>query len=101
MNCFRFFDLRSLDEFDRMTLKEYGLRIEALKLKNVDKNFWTHWQAYLDFCAQAQKPAGKKKMTPVYKTFRRFFDYDREIYNAKHDKNKKESDRFKGIGDLL
>lgn len=73
--------------------------MKALKLANVDRDFWSHWQAYLTFCAQAKKQTGKNKLRPVYNNFRKFFDYRKEIEKAKH--QKKESNRFKGIGKLL
>ena len=42
-----------------------------------------------------------KKTVPVYKRFRNFFDYEKELRNVKEKKHKKSDPRFAGISKLL
>ena len=73
--------------------------MEAVRLKQIDKDYRNHLQAFLNFAVKAEKRSGKNKTTPVYKRFNQFYDYENEIDKVKN-KNKKES-RFAGIGKLL
>lgn len=73
--------------------------MEAVRLKQIDKDYRNHLQAFLNFSVKAEKRAGKNKTTPVYKRFNQFYDYEKELDKAKN-KDKKES-RFSGIGKLL
>lgn len=99
MNCFRYLDYKSFDEVDRLTIPEYTLLMEAVRLKEVDMDYRNHLQAFLNFSVKAQKKTGKNKSRPVYTTFRKFFDYDKAIANAQ--KKEKQKSRFTGIGKLL
>lgn len=65
----------------------------------LDESLHEHSQAFLNFAVQAQKSVGKGKRQPVYRKFRQFFDYDRELKKIKD--KKKEKSRFDGIGRLL
>lgn len=85
---------------DRLTIPEYNTLMEAFQLSIVDKNYFVHWQAFLNFAVQAKRKAGKKKEVPVYRKFSKFFDYDEEIRKVK-DKKKNNSERFSSIGKLL
>ena len=66
----------------------------------LDDSLHEHRQAFLNLAVQAQKKAGKGKIRPVYRTFRQFFDYDRELNELKSRKKQKKS-RFSGVGKLL
>lgn len=99
MNCFRYLDFKSFAEVDQLTIPEYRLLMEAVKLKQVDMDYRNHLQAYLNFVVKAQKKAGKGKSKPVYNTFKKFYDYAKEQAKAK-EKGNSES-RFAGIGKLL
>lgn len=99
MNCFRYLDYKSFEEVDRLTIPEYELLMEAVRLKQVDLDYRNHLQAFLNYSVKAQKKTGKNKSRPVYKKFKKFFDYDKAIANAK--KKEKEQSRFAGIGKLL
>jgi hypothetical protein len=68
-------------------------------LKEVDKDYRNHLQAFLNFAAKAQKKAGKGKTRPVYSRFKKFYNYEEEIKKAK--KAKGEKSKFPGIGKLL
>ena len=82
-----------------MTIPEYTLLMEAVRLKQVDMDYRNHLQAFLNFSVKAQKKAGKNKSKPVYSRFKKFYDYDKELEKARR-KSGKES-RFSGIGKFL
>lgn len=82
MNCFRYFGFRSLDEVDRLTIKEYSMLCEAEKYKQVDKQKDIALNAWLTFVASAKKKVGKN-LKPVYPTFESFFDYAKELKKLK------------------
>jgi hypothetical protein len=92
-------DYKSFEEVDRLTIPEYLLLMEAVRLKQVDMDYRNHLQAYLNFSVKAEKKTGKNKSRPVYTRFRKFFDYEKAIANAKNED--KEQSRFAGIGKLL
>lgn len=77
VNSFRYFGMKTLDEVDNMTIKEYRLHAKAMGLDQLDKQYWAHWQAFLNFAVKAEKRAGKGKTKPVYSTFSKFFDYQK------------------------
>lgn len=83
-----------------MTIPQYEILMEAMELRMLDESLHEHRQAFLNLAVQAQKKAGKGKTRPVYRTFRQFFDYDRELNKLKSRKKQKKS-RFSGIGKLL
>ena len=100
INAFRYFGINSFDDFNRMTMREYNILTEAYALKYVDKERDLHELAYLTFAATATKKSGK----PVYKTFKKFFDYDKELERVKRkglDATQKEKTRISTIGNLL
>lgn len=73
--------------------------MEAARLKETDKDYRNHLQAWLNFTVKAEKKAGKGKTKPVYTKFKQFYDYEKHLGKAKNDDNKKS--RFSGIGELL
>lgn len=99
MNCFRFLDFTSFEEVDRLTFPEYELLMEAVRLRQVDKDYRNHLQAFLNFAVKAQKKAGKNKSKPVYGKFKRFYDYEKEVARVKGHEDEKS--RFSGIGKFL
>lgn len=99
LNCFRYLDFKSFDEVDKLTIPEYTLLMEAVRLKQIDRDYRNHLQAFLNFAVKAEKRAGKGKSKPVYRTFKKFYDYEKELKKVKKkDENKS---RFAGIGKLL
>ena len=76
-------------------MAEYELMMEALELRMLDESLH---QAFLNFAVKAEKKAGKGKTKPVYKRFRQFFDFDKEL---KKMKNRRKPSRFAGITKLL
>lgn len=99
MNCFRYLDFKSFAEVDRLTLEEYTLLMEAVRLKQVDMDYRNHLQAFLNFAVKAKKKTGKNKSKPVYSKFTRFYDYEKEIEKATRKGGEKS--RFSGVGKFL
>ena len=97
LNCIRFLDYKSLEEVDRLTIAEYKLLMDGVRLKEIDKDYRNHLQAFLNFAVRSEKKTGKGKSKPVYTKFKQFYDYERELEKVN---NEKES-RFEGIGKLL
>ena len=84
---------------DRLTIPEYNLLMEAANLKRIDADYRNHLQAFLNFVVKAEKKSGKYKSKPVYRTFKQFYDYEKELDKATN--KKKEESRFAGIGRFL
>ncbi len=82
-----------------MTIPEYTLLMEAVRLKQVDCDYRNHLQAFLNFAVKAEKKSGKGKSKPVFSKFKRFYDYEKEIAKVTNKSNEKS--RFAGIGKLL
>lgn len=100
MNCFRYLDFKSFAEVDRLTIPEYTLLMEAVRLKQVDMDYRNHLQAFLNFAVKAEKKTGKNKSKPVYTKFKRFYDYEKELKKVRNP-NAEEKSRFSGIGKFL
>lgn len=65
-----------------MTLYEYELRMRAHRLKEIDKEYEIHLQAWTNHTVQATRRQGKNKAVPVYKTFKQFYDYEKYVRGA-------------------
>ena len=59
LNCIRFLDYKSLEEVDRLTIAEYKLLMEGVRLKEIDKDYRNHLQAFLNFSVRSERKAGK------------------------------------------
>lgn len=101
MNCFRYLDYKSFAEVDRITIPEYELLMEAVRLKQIDHDYRNHLQAFLNFAVKAEKKVGKNKSKPIYGRFKKFYDYEKEIEKAKNAKNSSNKSKFPGIGKFL
>lgn len=99
MDCVRYLDFKSCAEVDRLTIPEYELLMEGVRLKQIDKDYRNHLQAFLNFVVKAEKRAGKNKTRPVYDKFKKFYDYEKEIQKAKGPIEKE--NRLSGIGKFL
>ena len=99
LNCFRYLNFKSFDEVDKLTIPEYNLLMEAVQLKEVDKDYRNHLQAFLNFAVKAEKKVGKGRTKPVYQRFRKFFDYEKEVDRIKNRKQKNE--RLDIIGRMM
>lgn len=98
LNCFRYLDFKSFAEVDRITMAEYILLMEAVRLKQVDLDYRNHLQAWLNRAVKAEKKSGKNTK-PVYTKFKQFFDYEKAVNKIQNKGNEKS--RFAGIGKLL
>ena len=96
-NCFRYFGFTSFEQVDQLTLAEYEIMMEALELRMLDESLHEHRQAFLNFAVCAEKKAGKGKTKPVYRRFKQFFDFDKELRKIK---NRRKASRFAGITKL-
>lgn len=81
-----------------MTIPEYKLLMKAVRLKQIDKEYELHLQAYLNLLVKAEKKAGKGKSKPVYRKFKQFYDYEKRLAEIESKENKSQ---FSGIGKLL
>lgn len=72
--------------------------MEAARLRQVDKDYRIHQQAFLNFAVKAEKKKGKKS-EPVFKEFKQFFDYEKAL--KKINNKGEEKSRFSGIGKFL
>lgn len=80
---------------DRLTIPEYNLLMEAVRLKQVDLDYRNHLQAFLNFAVKAEKKTGKGKSRPVYTKFKKFYDYEKEV--SKATKKSTEKSRFSDL----
>ena len=101
MNCFRYLGFKSLDEVDRLTIPEYNLLMEAVQLREVDKDYRNHLQAFLNFAVKAERKAGKYKTKPVYQCFKKFYDYEKTMNAVRNGRKAKVRDRYAGIDKYL
>ena len=95
LNCFRYLDFKSFAEVDRLTIPEYLLLMEAVKLKQIDMDYRNHLQAWLTFSAQATK----KKGQPVYSKFKKFYDYEKHLKEA--EKKESKPSKLSGLAKFL
>lgn len=85
-----------------MTLYEYNMRMTAYQLKQADREYEIHLQAWMNREIEAKKKSGKKKMVPIYKTFKQFFDLEKRIKEILQPEEKTVlSTRSQGIYDLM
>ena len=83
-------------------MAEYELMMEALELRMLDESLHEHRQAFLNFAVKAEKKAGKGKTKPVYKRFRQFFDFDKELKKMKNRRKPSKYNRaIKKLGQYL
>lgn len=73
--------------------------MEAVRLKQIDKDYRNHLQAFLNYAVKAEKKVGKNKSKPVFTKFKQFYDYEKELKKVKG--KEEEKARFSGIGSLL
>lgn len=91
----------SLYDIDTLTLYEYEARMYAYRLKQVDEELKMHKQAWLNHQVTATKQQNKKQV-PVFKKFKDFFDYEKELKKVeiKDDKISKENQRLARIAKM-
>ena len=98
INCLRFLGMSDFREINAMTLYEYELRMKAQRLREIDKEYEIHLQAWANHSVQATRRQGKDKAVPVYKTFKQFYDYEKYVRGAMGvRKNRAQEERLKRI----
>ena len=65
--------MNDMNEIERMTIYEYQLRMKAYKFRYLDQEAAMHKLAWITQQAGASKKNGK----PVFRTFKKFFDYEK------------------------
>lgn len=91
-------------EIGRMTLYEYDMRMTAYRLKQADREYEIHLQAWLNWNVQAMKKKGRHKRVPVFKTFQQFFDYKKcikDVLEGENGGSRLAMRKKQGIADLL
>lgn len=75
---------------------EYEARMHAYKLERIDKERDMHMQAWLNQQVKATKEKGKKQV-PIFKNFKEFYDYEKNISDIENHMSKTEdiSDKLK------
>lgn len=58
---------------------EYDMRMLAYRLREVDRDYVLHYLAWINRDIKAMKSQGKKKRVPVFKKFKQFFDYEKQV----------------------
>lgn len=81
-----------------MTLREYLIRMEAVRYKMVDDDLRIAKQAWFNQQVKAQKKKGKSHVS-AFKTFKDFFDYEEQI-NKLSGKTKELNDEYKHLAQL-
>lgn len=86
-------------EIEVMTLQEYYFRMKAFELKNIDKQYWAYLQAWINQQATATKRQGKKEV-PYFRSFKDFFDYEKELNKSMNKPDPKKNIRLDKIAEL-
>ncbi|WP_242458411.1 hypothetical protein [Ligilactobacillus salivarius] len=75
---YAYLGIKNRKEFYAMTLSEYNLKSEAYQLQQVKRIEELHLQAFLNQAVQATK-GSIKNPTPMFTTFKSFFDTEKVI----------------------
>lgn len=92
--CLRYYGYVPLAEIDKMSIYDFSLLMKAAGIHEIDTMHHIHLQAFQNVRAKARKSAGRGKTRPVYTTYKKFFDYEKELKKARR---KKESSRYDGL----
>lgn len=91
LDALRYFEMTDFVEIDRMTFREYRLRMKAYNLRQLDEEYMISYSAWQNREINALKKKGKKKEA-MYKTFKEFFNHSEKelelLYGIKKKKNK-------------
>lgn len=98
MTCIRYLGM-SFDEIYKLTVREYLIILEALKLRLTDEDYRAHEVAWLSFAASS-KTGTRKHQKPKYDTFKKFYNYDAALKKAGAVK-KQTSNRFSRLSKHL
>lgn len=76
LTALRRFGMSDFNEIDRMTYREFRLRLKACELRRLDDEYMISLLAWQTREIDARKKKGKNSYRYVYDTFRKFFDYE-------------------------
>lgn len=93
LNAYIYLGVRNRQEFGRMTLDEYYLRMEAAQIKRVREMEKLHLQAFLNQSVQATKGSAKNPK-PKYPKFSDFYNSEKLIQDIRKEF---EGDSYKPI----
>ncbi len=84
-----------MDQVLRLDMKEYRLLCEGQRLRNIDRQYWIHAQAF------ATNKAGlrNKKGRLIYDKFEKLFDYEKALKGKKGQKD--ESPQIKAYREYM
>lgn len=82
---------------DDLTIPQLEIMMEAMKLKELDRDYREHLQAWLNFVVTGKKKVGKGKMKPVFKRFTQFFDYKSRLSKLNKKTTTAQSGRFSAL----
>lgn len=74
----RFFKMDDLHEIDKMTRRDFRLRLKAYELERVDDEYRIALLAWQIREIDAKRKSGKGYKY-VYDTFKKFFDYEKHV----------------------
>lgn len=97
LNALTMLEMNNMEEIENMTLVEYNWRMEAYKLKLLDKRHDMHLTAFLNNAVTETVKKGEE-IVPRYPTFKDFFDYDKykkQIFGEDVDDDKEKDDEPK------
>lgn len=95
MNCVRYLGYTSLEQVDRLTVPEYELLMEGVRLRETDRDLRQHLAAWLAREVQATRRSGKRGRRLVYQRFEQFYDYEAALERARRSgKGPQRSGRF-------
>lgn len=89
----RYCHIYDQDQLDRMTIRQYMKRMQAVNLQRVDEQYNIFLSAWVNHQAGATENVGTEKKPvykPVFGKFKEFFDYESQIAIAKGDKTAEE-----------
>lgn len=70
--------MNDLNEIDRMTFRDFRLRLKAYELRRLDEEYQISLLAWQMREIGAKKKSGKYKYKYIYDSFRKFFDYEEQ-----------------------
>lgn len=77
----RLFGMKDLQKIDMMTRREFRLRLKAYELERIDDEYRIALLAWQMREIEAKKKSGKGYRY-VYDTFKKFFDYEKQVNKA-------------------
>lgn len=92
--------MKSFDEVDRLTIREYRLLTKAFRIRRFEEELRIAKQAYENFAATATREKGRKRV-PVYRDFKSFFDYEARYSEIVGESLTRHSSRFTSLIDHM